>query len=485
MPNVGKFSASSLSNFIRNMDHTLLGLKLDNAAVSRVRTLARRFGSFLLLVAFVVAPPLAGQDISSKVDKYMNAQVGVNRFSGSILLAQSGKVLVSKEYGVAAMGADPQTTRETRFHLGSVTTQITAMAILQLQEKGKLDVQDSVCRYLTKCPNDWREIKIFNLLTHTSGIPDLIDSSDYENTKAMPATGQELLARLEAETLEFKPGERFKYSYSGYEVLAAVIENASGEPYMNYLKEHMFDPLGMRNTGYDNSMRIPSRLGPGFGGKLALLTPSDLQMSLLYRAGGLYSNVEDLYRWDRALLTEKLVSRKSLMEMSTPFRDGYGFGWVIRKEFSRKLITQGGGINILSASIRRYPDDDACIIVLSNLENADAGRIGHDLAAILFGQQYEFPKEHQAIKLDPAIYDNFVGLYALAPNFTVTVTREGDRLMIRGTGQEKIEIFPESETRFFGKGLGAEMNFVKNAKGHVTQLVLQQGGGDVAASKFQ
>ena len=415
----------------------------------------------------------------------MNAQVRVNHFVGSILIAQGGEVFVSKEYGVAVVGQNSQNNRETRRRLGSITEQFTAMAVMQLQEKRKLQVQDSVCRHLPDCPAGWQEAKIFNLLTHTSGIPNLVNFPEDENTEKIPATGRELLSRLEKEPLEFKPGERLKHSYAGYEVLAAVIENVSDEPYAMYLKKHIFDPLAMSETGYDGSLRILPDPRHNVGLNIPLITPSDLLIALPYRAGGLYSNIEDLYRWDHALLTEKLVSRKSLEEMLMPYKDGQGFGWAIQKEFNRKLIIQGGGINVFSASTRYYLDDDACTIVLSNSENADAGRIGHDLAAILFGKQYESPTERQAIKLDPTKYDHFVGSYVLDPSFMIAVTKEGDRLMVQGSAQGKIEIFPESETRFFSNGLDARINFVKNASGRVTQLILQQGGSDLQALKVE
>jgi len=213
--------------------------------------------------------------------------------------------------------------------------------------------------------------------------------------------------------------------------------------------------------------------------------PSDIQRSLFYTAGGLYSTVEDLYLWDRGLASDKLASQKSLQQMFTPYRDGYGFGWMIRKELDRRLVTQGGGLRLYSISILRYPDDDACVVVLSKSETTDAARVGKDLAAILFGKDYELPAEHKVIKLDPASYDDYVGRYTLAPNLILTVTREGDRLMIQRTGQAKIEILPESETRFFMNGSSTKIDFMKTPNGRVIQLILQQGGGGISLGKIK
>lgn len=337
--------------------------------------------------AFVLASvfPLAAQDISSRVDDYMNAQMQANLFSGSILIAGSDQILVRKGYGMSNVELDVPNSPETKFRLGPIAQQFTAMAILQLQEKGKLDVQDSICKYIPECPNEWREIKIINLLVHTSGIPGLTDSADYQRTMGLAMTVPELLGRLKNEPLEFKPGDKFHVSDSGYVVLGAMIETVSAESYVKYLQEHIFNPLGMSDTGYDSATGIIPHRASGYrrdGG--TLVNSPYLDMPISYSAGGLYSTVEDLYRWDRALDSEKLVSRRSLEQMFTPYRDGSGFGWIILKEFGRKALTRGGRVNGFSASIRRYPDDDACVIVLSNLENSDTERISHALAGILW-----------------------------------------------------------------------------------------------------
>jgi len=345
---------------------------------------------FFLFAGLVLAvlSPLSALSRSSKVDEYMNGQVKANRFSGSVLIAQNGKVLMAKGYGMANVELNVLNTPDTKFRLASITQQFTAMAILELEERGRLSIEDLVCKYISKCPNDWQEIKIVDLLTHTSGIPNFTDFPDFEKTSLSPTTVPELLARIGNKPLEFKPGEKWKYSGSGYEVLGALIENVSGEPYAKYLSEHIFEPLGMADTGYDSATRIIPGRASGYrrdGDTGILVNASYLDMSVPYSAGALYSTVNDLYRWDRALYSEKLVSKKSLNQMFTPYRDGYGFGWKIVREVERKAIVYGGSINGFSASIRRYPDDDACVIVLSNLQSVDAEKVAHDLGAILFG----------------------------------------------------------------------------------------------------
>jgi CubicO group peptidase (beta-lactamase class C family) len=436
--------------------------------------------TLLLLSALPVASLEAGQDLSTEVDNYMHAQVTVNHFSGTILIARKSKIVVSKGYGLAEAKSATSNALKTRFRLGSIAMQFTDLAILQLQEENRLHVHDSVCQYIAECPNEWGQITLLDLMVHTSGIPEISDTSGHESSDLTPPTISVLVARIKKEPLRFKPGEKVDDSYSDDEILDAIIEGTSGETYTDYLNRHIFIPLGMHHTGYYLALRSHIQ-----SGTLPLLMPSDIQRASFYTAGGLYSTVEDLYLWDRALSNDKLVSQKTVQAIFTPYRDGYGLGWKIRMESDRRLVTPGGGLRSYSTSILRYPDpdDDACVVVLSRSERTDAARVGQDLAAILSGMHYELPKEYKAINLDPGIYDDYVGRYALSPDFVLTVTKEGDRLMIQGIDQAKTELFPRSKSQFFTNRYEATINFMKTSNGRVTQLILQQGGRDIPVEK--
>jgi CubicO group peptidase (beta-lactamase class C family) len=433
----------------------------------------------LSVLIFVSAGRLRAQEFAPKVDSYMKAQVEVNHFSGSILIAQHGKIIVKQRYGLRNGFSKPETEEESRYRVGSIAKQFIAAGILLLQEKGKLQLQDSVCKYIAKCPDGWKEIKIFNLLVQTDGIPELDLSIDPTTAKSLITTST-LLSYLADQPLEFKPGEKFKYGNSGYAILGTVIEKVSGEPYRKYLKDHIFVPLGMRETSYDD----PNKITPAHLGLSRSITPSDLHMTARYGWGALYSTVEDLYLWERALTAEELLSQSSTNAIFTPYIDGYGFGWVVLKEFDRTLDTSAGGIYLFGSAIRRYAADDACVIVLSDSKQADAGRISRDLAAILFNKHYESPVEHHAVDLNPDIYDAYAGRYELGSGLVVEVRREANRLMIQSTSAAKIELYPESETRFFAKDIDAVINFVKSTEGKATQLVLQQGGREISGLRI-
>ncbi len=442
----------------------------------------------ILLVAVAIAmctQAAAAQDIAAKVDEYIAAHMKVNQFSGSLLIAKDGKVLVAKGYGLANREWDIQNTPQTKFRLGSITKQFTSMSILLLEERGKLATTDSICKFLEPCPAAWQPVTIHHLLTHTSGIPSYTNQPEYVKTMAHAKTKEQMVAGFRDMPLEFPVGDRFKYDNSGYFLLGMIIEKVSGQDYAAFLRANIFDPLGMQDTGYDTAAALLPRRAAGYSrdGDSVANAPY-VDMGQPYAAGSLYSTVEDLYKWDQALEARKLLSAASYQKLWTPFKNNYAYGWALPPG-PRKSISHGGGINGFSTDIARYPDDKAVIIVLSNLESAGASRMGRDLSAILFGQPYQLPQLRVVAKVDPKIYDSYAGKYELAPSFAITVTREGDKLMMQATGQSKIEVFPESETKFFLRVVDAQVTFVKDEAGKVTHLILHQGGANQRANKVE
>lgn len=435
--------------------------------------------------AAVAAAPPSPAVVATKTDELIAAYQKTLKFSGAVLIARDGQVLVSKGYGMANFELGVPNTPQTKFRLGSITKQFTATAILLLQEREKLSVQDSICKYLEPCPATWQPITVHHLLTHTSGIPSYTNSPDYRKNMMTPYQPDEMVAGFRDKPLEFEPGSNYRYNNSGYFLLGRIVEKVAGQSYEDFLRANIFEPLGMKNSGYDRSERLMPQRAAGYSRQGdELVNAAYLDMGQPYSAGSLYSTVEDLLIWDRALVAGKLLSAKSYEAMWTPFKSDYAYGWAVGARLNRKFNGHGGGINGFSTHIARYPDDKVCVIVLSNVENANAARVSRDLEAMVLGDTYELPRERVAIKLDPAIYDAYVGVYELRPGFNLTVTREGDKLITQATGQGKLEVFPESETKFFLRMIDAQITFVKGSDGKVTHLILHQGG-DRTARKIQ
>jgi CubicO group peptidase (beta-lactamase class C family) len=327
-------------------------------------------------VAAAVADP-----VGRLIDSYLSDIVAQGWFQGSVLVARGGTVIISKGYGLADAQRGIANTPQTRFRLASVTKQFTAMAIMILQSRGQLDVRDSICAHLADCPDTWRPITIHNLLTHTSGLPNYTDFGDYEATQMLPATPAELVARFRDQPLLFPPGSQYMYENSDYVLLGQIIEQTSGQSYADFLRGAIFEPLGMRDSGVDPGAgsegqaigyRVPGELAPA------------LDTSTLFAAGSLYSTVEDMYRWDQALSTTRLLPKPLLDMIWTPFMRDYGYGWWIADFNGHHEISHPGLIDGFATSIARYPDDQLTVIVLANMSGADASSISNYITTLVF-----------------------------------------------------------------------------------------------------
>lgn len=326
--------------------------------------------------------------IAEEMDKYLTSLSDQELFAGAVLVAQAGEVLFTKGYGMADAEQEVPNTPQTLFRIGSITKSFTAMAIMQLQEAGKLHVNDFVCDYLPDCPAEWEPITIHQILTHTSGLGEDRTGYSAASAGATPTSPAEMLERLRNQPLLSPPGESFYYSNSGYNTLGYLIEQLSGQTYADYLQTNIFDPLGMASSGYANS---PDGLAIGYVNQFQKAQLIDL--SVPYAAGALHSTVEDLYRWDRALYSTQLVSEEALAAITTPyvpitrFEDfSYGYGWTIGEIHERFAVEHAGGLEGFRADLMRFPEEQVTVVVLSNRENVDPYLIATVLAKLVFGE---------------------------------------------------------------------------------------------------
>jgi CubicO group peptidase (beta-lactamase class C family) len=351
-----------------------------------------------------------------------------------------------------------------------------------LEERGKLKVNDPVKKYMPDAPAAWDKVTIFSLLTHTSGIPSFTGFADYASTEAIPTTPEKLVARFRDKPLEFQPGEKWNYSNSGYVLLGYLIEKISGQTYANFVQENIFVPLGMKDSGYDSNSALILRRASGYSsGASGQVNAGYIDMSIPLSAGGLYSTVEDLLRWEQGLFGGKLLSSASLQKMTTPFKNDYACGLAVRTVKGIKLVEHAGGIEGFNTQLSYYPDEKLTVVVLGNLNGSSPGEIASKMAALAHGEKVVLTEERKETVVPARILAEYVGSYELGPGFVFVVTLEGDQLITQITGQPKVPIFAESETMFFPKVVDAEIEFFRNEKGQVTHLVLHQGGRDTKA----
>jgi len=404
-------------------------------------------------------------------------------FSGSVLIAKDGKIILCKGYGMANYEHGVPNTPQTKFRLGSITKQFTAMAIMQLQEKGLLNINDTVYKYIPDYPNG-DKITIHHLLTHTAGIPNVARFPKYKKKKIKPHTSEELVARFKDEPLDFEPGEKHRYSNSGYMLLGYIIEKASGKTYEDFLKENIFAPLGMHNSGYDKAGPIIKNRASGYewGDYDKLENASYIHMSFSAGAGALYATLGDLYLWDQALYTEKLCTKELLEKAFTSIKGyNYGYGWRIKEQDRRKLVFHPGAIDGFSNFIGRYINDRVSIILLNNIGHVSARKIAETLAPAVFGEKYELPKKHVAVNVNSVILDQYVGKYKIKNGRILPVTKENGKLIIETPRGRKVVLTPESEVDFFS--VLTKISFVKDSNGKVIKLILRWVPGEFVAEK--
>jgi CubicO group peptidase (beta-lactamase class C family) len=338
----------------------------------------------------------------AKIDEMMTLANKYRIFNGSVLVAEKGKVIYKKGFGLANMEWNIPNTPETRFRLGSITKQFTATLILQLVEQGKLKLDGKLSDYLPDYRKDVGEkVTLHQLLNHTSGIPSYTSLPGYFNDVSRnPYSVGEFVKKHASNNLEFEPGSKYSYNNSGYFLLGAIIEKVTGQPYERVLKEKIFDPLGMKNTGYDHYATILEKRASGYVKTSdGYLNAPYLDMSLPYAAGSLYSTVDDLYLWDQALYTDRLLSAQSKELMYKPNLENYAYGWVITKA---KLgtgtetvpsIGHNGGINGFSTLLLRYPLQKNLIVMLDNTsQGASLDRLAQGITNILYNQPYDLPR---------------------------------------------------------------------------------------------
>jgi CubicO group peptidase (beta-lactamase class C family) len=439
----------------------------------------RRIAIIFLLVSICPA-----QDNVSRMEQVVHSYLDEKKFMGSVLVARDGVVLLSRGYGSANLEWEVPNSPTTKFRLGSVTKQFTAACILLLEERGKLKVEDSVKKYMSDAPAAWDKVTIFNLLTHTSGIPSFTGFPEYASTEAIATTPEKLVARFRDKPLEFQPGEKWNYSNSGYVLLGYLIEKISRQSYSQFVQENIFNPLGMKDSGYDSNSAIILHRASGYSpGEKGVTNTGYIDMSIPFSAGGLYSTTEDLLRWEQGLMGGKLLSPTSLQKMTTPFKNDYAFGLAVHTVKGHKFIEHGGGIEGFNTDMAYYPEDELTIVVLANLNGDAPQAIASKLAAVAHGENVVLPSERKEITVPPVILAKYVGTYELMPNFDIVMTLEDGQLMTQATGQGKFPLFAESETKFFLKVVDAEVEFFSNEKGDVTHLMLHQGGKDVKGTK--
>ena len=458
--------------------------------VSRIAT------TLIIPCALVFSCLASGQKVTdsrvaSQLDAYLKAFAETGNFTGAVLVARKDKVLFRHAYGMANYELQVPNSLATRFHIASVSKPFTAIAILQLEGQGRLNVSDFVARFIPDFPNGDR-IKLEHLLTHTSGIPNVNDLPDYDTFARSPHTVEQLVAKFSSLPLDFAPGSSYHYSNSNYNLLALILEKVSGESYGDYVRKHILDPAGMQNTGQDGqALRLIPQAASGYepAGINSYEKAPYLDWSNKTGNGSLYSTVDDLYRFDRALNTDTLLKASTRQKYFVEGR-GNRFGWFNRKRGARRVMSSNGRSPGFTAQLDRFPDDDVTVIVLSNsYATVSQDPIAAGLAAIVFGEQPEKLPAMRAVAVPRTTLASYAGQYQYGPDYFVpnakfTLTVDGGAMLLE-LGSFRTPLVPVSATEFLERNFLGQVVFSLAAGGKVDGMTYRYAGKDFVAHRVE
>ena len=417
--------------------------------------------------------------------------VETRKLSGYVLVAQHDEPLVSLAFGFADRSTRRAPDADTSFRVGSITKQFTATAILKLEQDGKLAVTDKVSKHLPAFPGPAKDVTIHQLLTHTAGVPNY--DLGLLLRKAETFTVEQLIATFHDKPLDFPPGTQFAYSNSGYALLGAIIERASGKSYATYLEEALFRPAKLTRTVVGDAAGDTNR-AEGYQVAADEVVPADrIDMSVPYAAGAVRSTANDLVRWHRALERDAILGAAARAKLYKVERSSYAYGWVVQQIEGREVVWHNGAIDGFHANMWRVRDVDLVAVVLSNTFDVSTDPIGKATIVAALGGKLEPIQANVPGTFDPEVAARLVGTYQLTDEAIATLekldaprtltdairtcelTATSSTIVAKPNGQAAITLDPLADGSFYDADHDIRIRFQLPWDGPVQELTMIQG----------
>lgn len=437
-----------------------------------------------------------------KLETLFNALHEKEQMNGAVCVAEQGEILYQGVFGYGELSSKRKLTLDSVFELASLSKPFTAVAIMLLEEQGRLAYDDFIEQWLPDFP--YPDITVRHLLNHTSGLPDYMNLFEEHWDRTQIAVNEDVLNLLMEHKPEryFLPNEQWEYSNTGYVLLALLVERISGLSFAEYMDTYLFRPLGMLNSRVYNR-RYSNEKIPGYAygyvydaisGEYVL--PEELletqyviHLDGIQGDGTVNSTVGDLIKFDQALYSDTILSEETLKQAFMPVQlnNGetydYGFGWILEKNAEKgTTVSHSGGWPGYATLMIRYIDENKTIIYLNNMEQnyEFEQNIIAAVQHILFDQPFEIPErpaKRRAVQVDPKIYERYTGSYRLSDGRAARVTVEQDRLYLQADGQMRLELYPSSEVRFFLRPLPVEVEFVADTHAKASKFIIYEEDG--------
>lgn len=445
-----------------------------------------QFLAFCLLVNISFAQQKDDNQLFADFDKMLSEQFKTNETGATALVARKGQIIYKKAFGMANLEYNTPMQVDNIFRIGSITKQFTAVAILQLMEQGKLNMQDEITKFIPDYPTHGHKITIEHLLTHTSGIQSYTGMKDFRGKMTLDLKPTELIDYFKNQPMEFAPGTKWKYNNSGYFLLGFIIEKVSGKTYQQYVEDNFFKRLGMSNSLYGSDSKIiKKRAGAYSKDSTGVINAPLMSMTLPYAGGSIQSTVEDLFKWHQAVHSYKLVKKESLDKAFTKYKltDGketdYGYGWFLRNVQESSSIEHGGSINGFLTQSIYLPKEDVFVAVFSNCNCNPPSVIGSKIAALAIGKPYEYKE----ISLDNTVLQGYTGVYENEKGEQRVITLAENQLYAKLSGAAKIKIKAYLKDKFFFEDLMTTIEFSRNQKGEIEKLTVKSRQPNVVWNK--
>jgi CubicO group peptidase (beta-lactamase class C family) len=426
----------------------------------------------ILLAVMLLPVYLNAQNIAQKADELLTAYTEQQKFSGNVLIAKDGNIIFEKAYGYADKSSGKVNTTETEFRVGSLTKMFTSTVILQLEEEGKLSLNDPVSKYV----NDFAygdQVRLLHLLSHTSGIKG-------SNESPAPTTLEESVNKFKVQSLAFTPGSRFEYNNFNYILLSYIAQKVSGITFPQLIETRLLRKSNMHHSGLDSKERRSDNKAFGYITNPETATwevANDGNVGMASGAGALYSTTKDLYTWSTEISKRLVLNDSILSKAIRPIQNNYGLGWMVGQSRGRTYVGHTGSIPGFIANFMKFPKEDVTIILLSNYQDVNGRQLSDDLIAVAFDEPYHLPVKKNVIAMTGEKLKKYAGEYRLGNGFSIMVSVEGEKLYALAKGDaQKIELTPESDSKFFLKGPETEIEFLQESNVVKYMFVNMQGG---------
>ncbi|PTT38058.1 hypothetical protein DBR28_09065 [Chryseobacterium sp. HMWF028] len=421
-----------------------------------------------------------------EIDSIIKAFEGINKFNGTALIHYQNKNIFERSYGWQNAEKKIPNQDKSIYQIASLTKSFTSLVIVKLSEEGKLSFKDPISKFIADYPRG-NEITIEHLLTHTSGIYEVLRNKEYFSLlhTGKTITKNKELSFFKNEPLDFEPGTQFSYTNSGYILLGLIIEKITGLSYEDAVRKIILNPLKMTHTGFNYmALKSPYKTVPySYISKTKQEKTKVWNSTLTGPAGQIYSTTEDLYNYYTGLRDYKIVSKEAFKKATTSYLSGYGYGWFIDDLYGKKLINHGGNIEGSTSYFAMLPEDDLCIILLNNITSKKLEKAGNTILAALLGQPYTLPQPKKETTLNADVLKKYVGDYELSDDSTIHILYENGQLFIQNNKDPKVRILAEKEDVFFLQDDDTEISFIFK-KGEKDVITIKKGLSSKTAERL-